>query len=154
MKIPTSIITLYDSDFNLWLEQTANLLKDRQLQQLDYDNLIEEIESMGRSEKTALESNLEQLLMHLLKWKYQPSKRSNSWQYSITEHCLRLNKAFKRSPSLKAYFEQVFEECYQNSRLLASKDTGLNKAVFPISCPFSKEAILDPEYLPEDENKY
>ncbi len=151
MKIPTSM-KLYELDFNLWLDHTAKLLKDRKLQELDYDNLIEEIESMGRNEKNALESNLEQLLMHLLKWKYQPNKRSNSWQYSITEHCLRLQKAFKKSPSLKRYFQEVFEECYQNSRLLASKDTGLNKEIFPVICPFTKEAILDPEYLPEDDN--
>lgn len=150
MKIPTSSITLYELDFNLWLEQTANLLKQRQLEQLDYDSLIEEIESMERSEKNALESNLEQLLMHLLKWKYQPSKRSNSWQYSITEHSLRLNKAFKKSPSLRIYFEEVFEECYQNARLLASKDTGLNKDIFPVICRFDKQAILNPEYLPEN----
>ncbi|MEM8780695.1 MAG: DUF29 domain-containing protein, partial [Cyanobacteria bacterium P01_G01_bin.49] len=114
------------------------------------DNLIEEIESMGRREKNALESNLEQLLMHLLKWKYQPSKHSNSWQYSITEHCLRLKKSFRTSPSLKRYLETVFEECYQNARLLASKDTGLNKEVFPIDCPFAQEDIFNPEYLPED----
>lgn len=153
MKIEIATAALYELDFNLWLEETATLLKERQVQQLDYDNLIEEIESMGRSEKNALESNLEQLLMHLLKWKYQQNKRSNSWQYSITEHCLRLNKAFKKSPSLKGYFKEVFEECYQNSRLLASKDTGLNKDIFPVTCPFSKEEILNPEYLPEDKNK-
>ena len=145
-------MTLYELDFNLWLDHTANLLKQRKLQELDYDNLIEEIESIGRSEKNALESNLEQLLMHLLKWKYQSSKRSNSWQYSITENCLRLQKLFKKSSSLKGYFEEVFEECYQNSRLLASRDTGLNKDIFPVTCSFSKQAILDPEYLPEDDN--
>jgi hypothetical protein len=150
MNREASTVKLYDLDFNLWLETTANLLKERQLDKLDYDNLVEEIESMGRSEKDALESNLEQLLMHLLKWKYQVNKRSNSWQYSITEHCLRLKKAFKKSPSLKVYFEQVFDDCYQDARLLASKDTGLNKDVFPINCPFDKEAILNPEYLPED----
>lgn len=83
-----STITLYESDFNLWLEKMATCLKERQLDQLDYENLIEEIESMGRSEKDALESNLKVLLMHLLKWQYQPDKRSNSCQYSITEHIL------------------------------------------------------------------
>ncbi len=147
MKLSTE--TLYDLDFSLWLEKTADLLKNRQLDQLDYEHLIEEIEAMGRSEKEALESNLEILLMHLLKWKYQPNKRSNSWQYSITEHCLRLKKAFKKSPSLKGYFENVFEECYQNARLLASKDTGLEKEIFPESCPFKTEEILNPEFLPD-----
>jgi hypothetical protein len=150
MIVQVLVTKLYDLDFYLWIEKTAHLLKERQLDQLDYENLIEEIESMGRSEKYALESNLEKLLMHLLKWKYQPSKRSNSWQYSITEHCLRIKKAFKKSPSLKRYFEEVFDECYQDARLLAARETGLNKEVFSPSCPFSKEDILNPEYLPED----
>ena len=150
MATQVSTVTLYDLDFYLWLERTAHLLKERQLDQIDYDNLIEEIESMGRSERNALESNLEQLLLHLLKWKYQPAKRSNSWQYSITEHGLRLKKAFKKSPSLKRYFEEFFDDCYQDARLLASRETGLSKDIFPVTCPFLKEDILNPEYLPED----
>lgn len=150
MTTEVSTVALYDLDFNLWLESTVNLLKKRQLDQLDYDNLIEEIESMGRSEKDSLESNLEQLLMHLLKWKYQPNKRSNSWRYSITEHCLRIKKAIKKSPSLKRYLEEVLNECYQDARLLASRDTGLTQETFPMICPFAKEVILNPEYLPED----
>lgn len=89
-----NIKTLYEQDFNLWLETTANLLKTRQLEQLDYDNLIEEIESMERGDKRALESNLEQVLIHLLKWKYHPTKQTNSWRYSIAEHSLRLNRSF------------------------------------------------------------
>lgn len=150
MATQVSTVTLYELDFCLWLEKTAHLLKERQLDRIDYDNLIEEIESMGRSERNALESNLEQLLMHLLKWKYQSSKRSNSWHYSITEHGLRLKKAFKKSPSLQRYFEEVFDECYQDARLLASRETGLSKDIFPMTCPFFKEDILNPEYLPED----
>ena len=105
---------------------------------------------MGRSEQNALERNLEQLLMHLIKWKYQPSRRSNSWRYSITEHGLRLKKAFQKSPSLQRYFEKVFDECYQDARLLASRETGLSKDIFPVTCPFPREDILNPEYLPED----
>jgi hypothetical protein len=146
---PTPPQALYDRDFCLWLETTTNLLKARQLDRIDYDHLVEELEDMGNSQKAALESNLEQLLMHLLKWKYQPSKRSNSWQYSITEHCLRLKKAFKKSPSLKRYFEEVFEDCYQDARLLTSRETGLSKDTFPEICPFSVSDILNPEYLPE-----
>jgi hypothetical protein len=144
------LATLYESDFYLWLENTAQLLKKRQFDVIDYDNLIAEIEGMSRSERGALESNLEKLLMHLLKWKYQPSKRTNSWLYSIAEHSLRLKKAFRKSPSLKRYFEEVFDECYQDARLLAARETGLSKEVFPVNCPFGKEDILNPEYLPEE----
>lgn len=142
--------TLYETDFNLWLEETAHLLKEGKWERLDRENLLEEIEAMGRSEKNALKSNLEKLLLHLLKWKYQPAKRSNSWQYSMTEHCLRLLDTFEDSPSLKRYFDEVFDKCYQNSRLLAARETGLDKQTFPEICPFTKADILNPEYLPID----
>ena len=142
--------TLYEQDFNLWLEETVNLLKNRQLDQLDYDNLIEEIESMARKDKRALESNLEQILMHLLKWQYQKNKRSNSWRYSIIEHRNRLKKDFRDSLSLKPYFDDVLEDCYQTAREFASEQTGLDIKTFPIDIPFTKEQILSSNYLPED----
>jgi hypothetical protein len=73
--------SLYEQDFNLWLTETAALLKTGQVERLDYDNLIEELASMGISQKHALKSNLTQILMHLLKWRYQPEKQTNSWRY-------------------------------------------------------------------------
>jgi CRISPR/Cas system CMR subunit Cmr4 (Cas7 group RAMP superfamily) len=85
--------TLYETDFNLWLEETALLLREGRLDQLDIENILEEIEGMSRSEKDALESNLIRVLQHLLKWNYQPEKRSVSWSYTIIEHSRRLNKA-------------------------------------------------------------
>ncbi len=142
--------TLYEQDFNLWIEETINLLKNRQLEQIDYEHLIEEIEDMGGNRKDALESNLEQVIIHLLKWKYEPSKRTNSWQYSIAKHSTRLNKAFMKSPSLKPYFDEVLVPCYKTARMLASKQTDLPVTTFPTDLPFTKENILDPDYLPED----
>ncbi|MGK7877840.1 MAG: DUF29 domain-containing protein [Xenococcaceae cyanobacterium] len=141
---------LYDQDFYLWLETTAKLLRERQLDQVDYENLIEEIESMGRSEKRALESNLIVLLMHLLKYKYQPELCSNSWKLTIKEHRRRLNKAFKDSPSLKSYFAKVFDECYQEARSDASLETYLQIDTFPPESPFIPEEVLNPDYLPEE----
>ena len=142
--------TLYEQDFNLWLEETVNLLKTRQLERVDYENLIEEIESMGISHKNALESNLMQVLMHLLKWQYQKEKRTNSWRYSIIEHRDRLERALRDSPSLKRYFDDVLENCYQKARRFASEETGLDIKTFPVDLPFTKEQILNPDYLPQD----
>jgi len=150
MVAQISTKTLYEQDFNLWLEETVNLLKTRQLSLIDYENLIEEIESMGKRDKKALESNLEQILMNLLKWQYQKNKRSNSWRYSIIEHRNRLKKDFRDSPSLKPYFDDVLEDCYQTAREFASEQTGLDIKTFPIDIPFTKEQVLDSNYLPED----
>lgn len=140
---------LYDRDYNLWLDRTAQLLRDRELEKLDFDNLIEEIESIGRSEKDALESNLIVVLMHLLKYKYQPKRRSKSWLLSIYEHRRRLKRAFLKSPSLKNYFNEVFLECYEDARKEASLETGLPIDDFPVTPDFSEEEALNPDYLPE-----
>ena len=145
-----TIKLLYKTDFNLWLRETVNLLRKGEVDKLDIENLAEEIEDMGNSRKDALESNLIRVLQHLLKWKYQPQKRTNSWKASITEHSLHLNKAFKKSPSLKPYFQDIFGECYQDARLITSQETGLDICIFPETCPFEQADVLNPQYLPND----
>ncbi len=141
--------SLYEQDYYLWLEQTIQQLQTGELNQLDIIALIEELQSMGNSEKSALESNLRILLMHLLKYRYQPHKRNNSWLFTIREHRKRLLKAFKKSPSLKRYYETVFVECYQDGRELASDETGLSLQVFPDESPFTLEDVLNVDYLPD-----
>ena len=140
---------LYDQDYYLWLENTVEQLKQKKLNRIDWDNLIEEIESLGKSQKNALESNLRILLMHLLKWQYQRDRRSNSWSYTITEHNIRINKAFKDSPSLKRYFIEIFADCYQDARKLAAKETGLDINIFPVDCPFSQQDVLNSDRFTE-----
>lgn len=89
------------------------------------------------------------LLMHLLKYKYQSSKRSNSWLYTIREHRKRILKAFKKSPSLKNYYHTVFDESYPDGRELAADESGLTIKTFPEKCPFRQDDILNLDYLPE-----
>jgi hypothetical protein len=140
---------LYDRDYTLWLEETIGQLRDRQFEELDLLNLIEELEGMSRSEKSAVYSHLKILLMHLLKYRYQPTKRSNSWRSTIREHRQRLKRAFQESPSLKNYFNENFPDCYQDARELAADETGLALEALPMDCPFSEEEILETEYLPD-----
>ena len=75
----------YDEDLYQWTIEQARALRDRATNALDYDNLAEEIESLGRSDKRDIESRLENLIIHLLKWRYQPEWRSPSWEASIDE---------------------------------------------------------------------
>ena len=140
---------LYDRDYFLWLEQTISQLQQRDFESLDLGNLIEEILSMSRSEKRAIYSNLKIVLMHLLKYKYQPHRRSNSWRSTIREHRQRLQRAFGESPSLKRYFEEILAESYRDAQKLAADETGLSRDCFPSKSPFSATQILDSEYLPE-----
>lgn len=151
-SLPSSanhLSSLYEQDYYLWLETTAKLLREGQLSALDAANLLEEIEDMGRSEKRAVYSNLKILLMHLLKYRYQPQKRSNSWIASIVEHQQRLTKALKESPSLQPYYTEVFNECYQDARELAAAETGLAIACFPVETSFTPEEVLNSDYLPD-----
>jgi len=145
----TSLLTsLYDLDYQQWLETTVTYLSDRNFEQIDLEYLVAELESMGKSEKSALESNLVILLMHLLKYKYQPQKQSDSWRNSIVEHRRRILRSFKHSPSLKRYFDQVFDECYIDARQDAKTETQLPLVIFPEICDFSEEEVLDPDFLP------
>lgn len=139
---------LYNQDYCLWLENTVKLLLNEQFSEIDVSHLIEELEDMGRSEKRAVSSNLRILLMHLLKYKYQPQKRSNSWLFTIVEHRKRLKVLFKNSPSLNNYYHEVFSETYQDAKDLASAETGLSINNFSSSSPFTPEDVLNENYLP------
>ena len=124
----TSVTTnpsFYEKDYYLWLQTTAKQLREGKWSEVDRANLIEEIESMGRSEKNALVSNLQIVLMHLLKHKYQPEKRSNSWLLTIFEHRDRLLEAFEISPSLKLYFREVSAKCYAKARKKGFSGNGI-----------------------------
>ncbi len=147
----TNIIsqTLYEQDYYQWLTITAEKLRQGKLAEIDVVNLIEEIEDMGRSERKAVRSNLRILLMHLLKYKYQPEKRTNSWLFTIVEHRKRLQQSFQDSPSLKPYFLEVFDESYQDAIDLAAAETGLPRNTFPNQSPFTPQDTLNSDYLPK-----
>jgi len=136
-----------ETDFYAWTQRQAQLLKTRQFHQIDWQNITEEIEDMGRSEKRQLESRLEILIMHLLKWQYQPNFRSRSWQLTVKEQRLRLEKLLNKNPSLKSSLTEAVTEVYPLATLGAERETGLS--VFPETCPYSLREILSPEFLPE-----
>lgn len=140
---------LYKQDYYLWLEKTVQALKAGNLDELDIRNLIEEIDDMGKSERRALKSNLTVVLLHLLKYKYQPTHRSNSWLGSILEHRLRLRDQLEESPRLKPYLKEVFAKCYGDAALRAPVETGLPSSTFPDESPFTAEESLDISYLPQ-----
>jgi hypothetical protein len=149
MQKLTASQSLYDRDYALWIDRTVADLRAGNLRDLDLENLIEEIEDMGRSQKQALRSNLKIVLMHLLKYAFQPEKRSNSWRSTLREHRDRLSEALCDSPSLKRHVEESLDDSYGKALKLAADETGLPRSTFPEANPFSLEEIFDPEYLPE-----
>jgi hypothetical protein len=139
--------SLYEQDFYLWIETTAQQLKEGQFDQVDLINLIEEIESMGRNEKRELKSRLIVLLMHLLKWQYQPEKRSESWRSTISEQRICIEGLLEDSPSLKPLISEVFDDCYQKARLKAADETGIKLNFFPKESPFTLEETLQVSFF-------
>ena len=144
---------LYESDFYEWTQQQARLLRERRFDDLDLENLVDEVETVGRSDKRQIESRLEVLLAHLLKWKYQPGGRGGGgWIATIFEQRGRLDRLIEDSPSLRHFFRQSVAKTYLAARLLAAKETGIAIGLFPEVCPFTPEQVLDLEFFPEDKN--
>ncbi len=141
---------LYEEDFFEWTRQQAQLLREKRFADLDLDNLIDEVESVGSSEKSEIESRLEVLLAHLLKWKYQPGARSSGWSGTISEQRRRILRRLQASPSLKDYPTEIFADCYLSGRLLAAKETGIDFTVFPEQPPFTVEQAVDDNFLPKE----
>jgi hypothetical protein len=140
--------SLYERDFNLWVEEQVALLETGALERLDVANLMEEIADMARSQKRAIRSDLVVLLTHLLKWQYQSTNRSTGWAGSIVEHRRRMLDEIEDSPSLAGYPGAVFERCYRAAREQAAAETGLPKSRFPETSPYTVEQTLDPDFLP------
>jgi hypothetical protein len=149
-KLDPNQQNLYETDYLKWIETTVEKLRVGDYSNIDWQNLIEEIEDLGRSERRSLESNLVVVLMHLLKWQFQPDRRSGSWKASIAEHRRRIRKAVKDSPSLRPYLEEVFSECYSDAVEQASAETGLSIETFPQSCIYTAIEVLDSEFLPDE----
>jgi hypothetical protein len=141
--------SLYEVDYLRWIETTVEKLQVRDYSSVDWENLIEEIADMGRSERKSLKSNLIVVLTHLLKWQYQPEFRSGSWKGSIVEHRRRIRDALSDSPSLKPYLEEVFTQCYLDAVELASAETELPVETFPQECPYTPAEVRDSSFLPE-----
>ena len=150
--------SLYNQDFNLWIETTIKQIRDRQFNQVDWEHLLEEIETMGKSEKRSFVSNLMVLLAHLLKLKVQfdaPEFMKASWYGSIDEHRTRVKNDLLDNPSFRNYLaEEFLVQAYKDARKLAIKEGqranyGVRKPEereYPIDCLFSLKEILDDDY--------
>jgi uncharacterized protein DUF29 len=139
----------YEEDFFAWTQEQAQLLRSGDFSQLDVENIAEELESMGRSDKRALDSRLSVLMMHLLKWRTQIEHRSGSWSATIREQRRRIDKLLRESPSLRPEVNQLVPEAYAEARAKAAQETGLPESFFPAQPPFSPEQILSEDFLPE-----
>jgi hypothetical protein len=141
--------SLYDRDFHAWANEQAALLRSGKLAEVDIENVAEEIESIGRSEKRELVNRLTVILLHLLKWQFQPGLRSNSCRLSIEEQRYRLDHHMSDNSSLKAQLNQAMHDAYRLALVRAESETGLARSTFPTDCPYAFDQTISPDFWPE-----
>lgn len=131
----------YERDFYSWSIAQARLLREGRHDALDRDNLAEEIESLGREQFNKLVSALRVAMLHMLKWDHQPPLRSRSWVLSIEEQRLEIVDVLADNPGLKPRINEAIARAYRRARIEAAKETGLDEATFPATCPYSFDDI-------------
>jgi hypothetical protein len=141
---------LYEIDDYLWLEETIKVLKNKDLENLDIDNLIEELESLGRSELNKVRSLLKQIIIHILLleyWQEEYDRNCSHWKGEIIAFRDDLNNSL--TTTLKNKLVQELESIYNVAVKIVSTKTGLSKNVFPENCPYSLEQLLDDNWYPD-----
>ena len=139
---------LYDEDFYAWSNEQAALLRAGRLAQADIAHIAEEIESMGRTEKRELVRRLTVLLLHLIKWRFQPRRRTAGWEASVRVQRNRLADHLDDNPSLRPLLPAALAAAYRDAALEAVADTGLPGATFPATCPWRVEDVMDAGFWP------
>jgi hypothetical protein len=138
----------YDTDFYDWTKQQAALLRSGDLSGADLQNIAEEIESMGKSEKRELRSRLTILLLHMLKWTHQPEKRVPSWEATIRVQRPEITEHLDENPSLKHELDESITRAYKTAREQAAGETGLPRSTFPLDCPWTFDEMINEDHWP------
>ena len=141
----------YNADIVAWANEQAQLLRAGRLSEVDIEHIAEEIEDVGKSEQRELANRMAVLLMHLLKWQFQPHHRSNSWTSMLKEQRKSIERRLGKTPSLKNSLseEDWLEDVWLDARNSASKETGLEFDTFPLKCEWTASQILDVNFFPD-----
>lgn len=145
--------TLYETDFVAWADETAKLLRAKEFSKLDLNALIEEVESLARVDRKAIRTQLERLLHHLLKWKYDSASRSRAgrgWIVTTNNARDEIEALIEDSPSLRSYPAESLDRAYAKAREKAADGTGLELDTFPDTCPWSIETLLKRGWLSDE----
>ncbi len=139
----------YEVDFFAWTMEQARLLREGAFSEIDAVNIAEELESMGKNNRRELGSRLAVLLMHLLKWQFQPNRRSPSWATTVRDQRDEIEEILADSPSLRPVVRDSLSATYTRARRKAIGETGLPDTTFPADCPFTLDQVLAEDFLPE-----
>ena len=145
-----STTAIYETDFHAWALQNARLLRDGRLTELDAEHIAEELEGMSASERRELLNRLQVLLLHLLKYQYQPERRGKSWLLTISHQRTAIERLLDESPSLARLLDAgTVMKVYGKAVRDAVIETDLERHIFPVACPYGLEQVLDEDWLPE-----
>lgn len=141
----------YETDVIAWANEQAGFIRAGRFDLLDIEHLADEIEDVGKSEQRELESRMSVLLAHLLKWKYQPERRGNSWQATILTQRTNILRRIKKTPSLKSALVDAewWDSVWDDALALAAQETHYALAAFPSSCPWDFATITSDEFWPD-----
>ena len=145
-----SSLDIYQTDFQAWTKEQIEILRNQEWHKLDLENLIEEIDTLGRQQRQELRNRLAILMGHLLKWQYQSEKRSRSWLATIRVQRRDILRLIKDNPSLQSYVEEAILEAYDNARDLAMGQTDLPEETFPKECQYVSQEILNSDFYPDN----
>ncbi|MBF0339085.1 MAG: DUF29 domain-containing protein [Nitrospirae bacterium] len=140
---------LYEVDFYQWVFHNADLLRQGRFAEIDLENIIEELEGMARRDRRELLSRLAVLIMHLLKWQYQPKRRGESWSTTIHNQRTDIELLLADSPSLKHNIEIVIVNGFITAKRGFEKETGISANTLPDACPYIFEQLMDHDFWPE-----
>jgi hypothetical protein len=142
-------MSLYDTDYLAWTRAQAEAVRRRSTNEVDWENLAEEIDDLGKAVTGELKSRYIVLIAHLLKWMFQPAKRSVSWETTVKQQRIAIEEHVEANPSLKSSDADLFGRAYRQARLKAARETKLGERAFPETPPFTAEQARDPEFWPE-----
>ncbi|MCJ2056525.1 DUF29 domain-containing protein [Methylobacterium sp. J-048] len=141
--VPAGGRTRYADDVYTWVQEQVALLRAGRVDALDLDNIAEELSDVGLSEYYQLQSAVEIILLHMLKWDHQPERRSRSWALSIAEHRERARIRLRKSPGLKASLDEVRLDAFRLARLGAAREMERSPKTLPEECPYTWDDILN-----------
>lgn len=147
--LPKAMYPKYEEDFYNWAMTNAALLKQKKFNEVDMENIIEEIEAMGRSEKNQMVNRFSILIAHLLKWQFQPDLQGRSWHGTIKEQRRRIKLLLKENPSLKSKLDEIFMDAYDFAVDQIEKETPIDLKIIPQKCPYGLNQCMDDKFYPK-----
>lgn len=145
--------SLYDTDFYQWVFHNANLLRQGKFTEIDIDNVVEELESIGRSEKRELRNRLSVLIIHLLKWQYYSENHSKRWITAINFQRMNIELLLEDSPSLKDKIDLTIKEAFESSIIIFEYETETPEQLLPKTCPYTFKQLIDNDFWPKKLHK-